>query len=110
MCIYCKCVGVGVRVLGAEKDKHPKEKLFTVKDSIVFGTRSKGRKAQSGISLLWKWGEFQKSEVLKQISSRSNKQHEESDWKGNWANLWMSLAQGRLCLPLPAPGAFPVLL
>lgn len=50
--VYIANVWVWVCVLGAEKDKHSKEKLFTLTDSEVFGTRTKRRKTRSGISLL----------------------------------------------------------
>lgn len=48
---YVYFSNVHLCVLQEEKDKHSKEKLFTLKDSVVFGTRIKRNKTQPGIGL-----------------------------------------------------------
>lgn len=58
---YVYFSNVHLCVLQEEKDKHSKEKLFTLKDSVVFGTRIKRNKTQPGIGLHIKW-DFQRNE------------------------------------------------
>lgn len=48
---YVYFANVPLCVLWEERDKHSKEKLFTLKDSVVFCTQTKRRKTWPGIIL-----------------------------------------------------------